>query len=182
MIPVDDQISGDEDDEFSAGDIRRLIDVSPLEELISEAAVCRECRVGDLHLTETKRSGSTSHVSLTFSECGQENSSVLSKKSGKFYEINRQAVMASHYIGKGKQGLTTFLTCIISTPKTSSNSAFEGHCTTLHKVAKDVATSCMDNAAACLSGDSTASGDNDGFKDVAVTVDGALMRHGFSSM
>ena len=87
--------------------------------------------------------------------------------------------MASRCIGKGKQGLTTFFACM-SMPKPMSNSAFDGHRSALYQTAENVAKACMESAAAHLTGDSGPGGD--GFKDIAVTVDGTWMRRGFSSM
>lgn len=102
-----DSSSGNDEDsdvESFADDKRRIVDMAPLRDLTLEAAsVCRECKSGDLHLTETQRTGLACHVALICSECGHVYTSALAKKSGKFFEMNRQAVMASRCIGKGEQ-------------------------------------------------------------------------------
>ena len=174
-----DESSSDSDGESGDNDLascRRIVDLAPLQELISAAAVCRECGEGSLQLQETSRSGLASHVSLTCDHCNMETSSVLARKSehGKFYDVNRQAVFAARCIGKGKQGLTT-LCSALSMPKPMAKKAFDRHRRALASASETVVSKCLDKAVSHLrSGDEPA--------NVAVTVDGTWMQRGFSSL
>ena len=96
LVHLTDNLGGDlsrsdEDGELDscADEIRRIVDISSLQDFIFEAAVCRSCKDGDLLLAETERAGLASRVTLTCSSCGQMYSSFLAKKSGKFYESQR---------------------------------------------------------------------------------------------
>ena len=99
----------------------RLVDSS----LISSACCCSECG-GVLSLTESKKSGLASELSLICCSCGNVSSTMTSKRCERFLEVNRRAVFAARVVGHGREGLVKFCG-LMNMPPPLAKASFYDH-------------------------------------------------------
>ena len=102
-----------------------LVDVECLSSLISSACCCSECG-GVLSLTESKKSGLASELSLICCSCGNVSSTMTSKRCGRFLEVNRRAVFAARVVGHGREGLVKFCG-LMNMPPPLAKASFYDH-------------------------------------------------------
>ena len=85
---------------------RRIFDLESLVSGIEQAAVCKNCKEGSLLLREDGKMGLASQMTFKCVECGEETSFNTDCKTGRFFPVNRSAVFASKFIGRGYVALT----------------------------------------------------------------------------
>lgn len=149
-----------------------IINLSDLETLLSEIAVCVKCS-GPLSIHKRNRLGLSLTVCIKCNDCGYEVSSKNSKQlAGGRAEINVRTVYAFRSIGKGEQGARTWCG-VMNLP---SPLTFKRYNKLLCTATKSVCEESMKEAAKeCVQ-------ENDGDKDVTAIFDGTWQRRGFSSL
>ena len=184
----DDEGSGNdfEDNDLDTGssdDVqRRMVDLSCINELLPQAAICAECGEGSLSFREVKRSGLVPKVAIACESCGHEVSGSLGVKRGTgsrvHHDLNRRAVFALRCLGKGFSGMKTLFS-VLGLPKPMARSTFYTHHKSMCVAIKSIAKQSMANAATKVL---KVNDDADHPERIAVTVDGTWMKRGFSSL
>eukprot|EP00117_Sycon_ciliatum_P033490 scpid90255/ scgid25761/ len=85
----------------------RIIDISCLDELLSEVAVCSNCRKGQLTLQESECVGLVPMWILECDTCNVRTEMAMGKKpdQAKFFDINRRSTLAMRLVGRGRDAL-----------------------------------------------------------------------------
>lgn len=157
----------------------RLVDLQQLQLLLSSAASCRSCGEGDLLLAEVKREGLAPTIGLTCTNCEQRNTRTLANKRGRFWDVNRCAVLGMKWIGRGRQALVK-LCAALNMPSPMAHSTFDEHVIALRKTTVTVAERSM--AAAADEVHKLSDAATDAVVDTTVTFDGTWMRRGHTSL
>ena len=160
----------------------RLVDLTCLQSLISEACSCKICGSSDMVVNETQRSGLASSVRICCSndECTLRVELPLVPKNNQyFFDCNRRSVLAARSIGRGHSGLRRFCG-VMNLPKPVSKAAFQRHQKHLYTAAKSVAEASMQQAVAEVK--SLNAKKEQDLNVAAVTFDGTLMKRGFTSL
>lgn len=174
--------SSDSDGESCGAEILtgfRLIDLEKLQHLTSQGACCRRCG-GELSLSEIDRKGIASELVLSCAGCGMATSEIMSSKCGRFYEVNRRAVLAARLVGLGREGLCTFFG-MLNAPPPMAKRSYDHHVAGLLAAATTVAERSMSQAAQDVRVLQEEEG-KDNPSDLAVTADGTWMKRGHTSL
>lgn len=162
----------------------RLVDLAVLCSLLSSVACCKSCGEGGLDFAESRREGLASFVTITCDnpDCGESVTSSLAKESptGKFFEVNRRAVLAMRLIGRGEEALRK-ICCILDMPPPMAHSTFDDHRTVIHRGVCEAARASLNQAAAHAREAKREQGASE-VDQIEVTADGTWMRRGFTSL
>ena len=157
----------------------RVVDMSCLAALITSSCSCSDCG-GTLSLSERRRWGMAAELSLQCSGCGMGTAQVMSRKVGRFLEVNRRAVFAGRAVGMARERLVRFC-ALMNMPTPMSKSTYQRHQAALLNAANTVAQQSLDNAAETV----RKLGEEEGSTspgDIPVTFDGTWMRRGHTSL
>ena len=186
----DDEASEASELTFSAGNGSagtRLVDLGELQRALDSTACCKRCKAG--RSSSRSRPGERAlPQSCVFRRnqrtCGHTEEVPLAKRgnggSGKFFEVNRCAVLAMRMIGRGLSALLK-ICCILNMPRPMAKSSFDGHRAALHRSACTVAKGSLNNAAAAARAAKEEQGSGKP-EEVEISTDGTWMRRGFISL
>lgn len=156
----------------------RLVDLEVLQNIVSTVAVCKSCKVGELQLRESCRSGLASSLVFTCNSCEVEFEAPIVKKTGHYYDCNRRSVLAGRVIGCGHADLQKFCG-VMNLPPPVAWSNFRAHQCATVKAAISAGEESMRRAAAEVR---ELNAQSDPPQLTAVTYDGTWMRRGFCSL
>ena len=182
----DGSMSSDSSDVFGEGEQGgnpltsgyRLVDLEVLQSIFSSVAICRFCKIGDLQLKESSRSGLASTLLFVCNSCGEQFESPIVEKTGHFFDCNRRSVLAARVVGCGYADLQKCCG-IMNLPPPVAESNFTLHQSATIKAAISVGESSMRRAAAEVR---ELNAQHEPPLTTAVTYDGTWMRRGFTSL
>lgn len=157
----------------------RLVSVDALHSLLSTAACCRHCG-GELYFAEVKREGLATTLALSCQSCSNTSTKTLANRVGRFWDVNRQAVFAMRWIGRGRDALCKICGAL-DMPTPISKSAFDDHCKALYQASQQIAEASMTSAAKEVRHFNEKEGQDAPIFNTSVSFDGTWMRRGFSS-
>ena len=130
-----------------------IVDGDLLRDAIKEAAICRECKVGELQLKEDdtavvglakKWSLQCKRVDCKAHKCPTRFH--ISTKDSRFYSINRAVVLAFRAIGRGYSAAQKFFS-ILDLPKSVSRKPWSRHTKAIAQAAEALLEEELNNAA-----------------------------------
>jgi len=80
--------NSDEDEDLD----NRIVNIA--HNLLHSSSVCSQCKAGEMAMSETARAGLAFTRGMTCDHCGYNVSSHAVEKSGSYFELNRQSVLA----------------------------------------------------------------------------------------
>lgn len=153
IVGTDSEDSDEEDSSNALTSSLNIVDAELLRDALKESAICRECKVGELELLEEQGSkvGLASKWILKCKcvDCkGHKFPTIFhtSKKEGRYYDINRVAVMAFRSIGRGYSAAQKFCS-IVDLPTTVTRKPWSQHTQAITKAASTLLEEELGNAA-----------------------------------
>ena len=121
-----------------------IIDISCLDELLSEVAVCSNCRKGQLTLQESECVGLVPMWILECDTCNVRTEMAMGEKpdQAKFFDINRRSTLAMRLVGRGRDALDK-ICAVLDLPAPVAKLAFDRHNSALHLAAEEAAHESM---------------------------------------
>lgn len=152
----------------------RIVDLSCLQAILDETAVCKGCSCGNLRVSESSRHGLASEVVVSCDSCDFQKILPLSLKKERFHEVNRRSVLAMRRIGRGHAALQKFCG-LMNLPPPVTQRAFMRH----QKAVASAVSAAARDSMVCAA-DELKKLHPSG--EVPVSFDGTWMKRGFSSM